>query len=363
MANSVCATNRQGCLFAGFKLLSLVLALVGLTACQSLGYYSQSVVGHSRLMLARTSIDQALEHADEGVAHKLRLSTQLKAFASAELSLPDSQSYSTYVPLKRPYPVWVVVAAPEFSLEPKQWCYPVIGCAAYRGYFSEHSANRYAEKLQQKGWQTHVSGAAAYSTLGWFSDPLLPSMMSGNDTAFAEALFHELAHQQLYIKGNSGLNEAFASLVGEKGVIKWLQHQDLHNQQLGKEGRNDLDAYLSVIKARNEFSQLLERHKTQLGALYAENISAAEKHQQRAVLTEAFRKKYLALKQNSWQGRGYYDYWLLSPINNARLAAFSTYHDLLPKLERLYQACDANLERFYHQLEKDQKINEPPACS
>lgn len=330
------------------KTLLLTGLVFGISACQSLGYYSQSVIGHSKLMLARTKIERALPNVDKNTADKLRLSQELKQFAITQLDLPSNSSYSTYVDLQRPYPVWVVVAAPEFSLTPKQWCYPVIGCAAYRGYFKQKSAQLYASKLASKGLETYVSGAPAYSTLGWFSDPLLPSMMNGGDAIFAETLFHELAHQKLYVKGKSDLNEAFASLVGEQGALRWLkQHKP-----------DALESYLRLVDARNDFSVLLKEFKDKLSVAYTGEFSETEKRVRKEQLLRQLNGRYVQLKQQRWQGRGYYDNWLLTPINNARLAAFSTYHELIPKLQAMFEQCGSDFTRFYRQIEKLQDINE-----
>jgi len=332
--------------------LTILLLLTQLSACQSIAYYSQSVVGHSKLMLARTSIDKAIAKAEPGIARKLELSKQLKSFAVASLALPNNNSYSSYVALKREYPVWVVVAAPKTSLEAKQWCYLVIGCAAYRGYFSKKAATRYAAKLERQGWDTHVSGASAYSTLGWFADPLLPSMMSGSDAAFAEVLFHELAHQRLYFNGQSDLNEAFASLVGEQGAQLWLQQNQVE----------DLPAYQSSLQAQRDFGALIDGLKVDLQQAYTSSDSEQQKEEQKHQLFAQFRNQYQVLKSGKWQGRGYYDRWLSRPLNNARLAGFSTYYALLPQLELLFAACGSDFKRLYKRLEENSDPYQTLAC-
>lgn len=333
--------------------LITVLGLVCLLgACQSLSYYSQSVVGHSKLMLARTPVDKALASAKPKIASKLRLSKELKAFASSQLGLPDNNSYTTYVALQRDYPVWVVVAAPEFSLEAKQWCYLVVGCAAYRGYFSQSAAQRHAKKLRSQGWETYVSGASAYSTLGWFSDPLLPSMMHGSDASFAEVLFHELAHQRLYVNDRSGFNEAFATVVGEQGAQLWLEQNRA----------SALPLYRANLQARRDFTELVQQFKRQLEGLYSSAIPEDAKRQAKQALFDQFKVDYRVLKTERWENRAYYDHWLLTPLNNARLASFSTYHELQPKLETLFKECGADFSRFYRHLETDPNIAKLDEC-
>ena len=312
--------------------------LFSLSGC----YYSQSVIGHSRLMMARKSVDKVIVTADEKLAAQLLLSKELKAFAIAELGLPDSKSYNSYVALKRDFPVWTVVAAPEFSVDPKQWCYPVIGCASYRGYFKKQSAQNYADKIAKKGFEISVGGAPAYSTLGWFADPLLPSMMRYGDVEFAETLFHELAHQQLYINGDSGFNEAFATVVGQEGAKRWLR----------KFRPNELKEYQDQINATAEFNSLVAQSKKELDQAYKLDIDDTKKRQLKEKLFVDLKQRYEDLKVQKWQGRGWFDRWFERPINNARLASFSTYYEQVPILEELLKSCDNDLVRFYKSVER-----------
>jgi len=307
-----------------------------LSGC-SLGYYSQSVIGHSKLMLSRTPINKAMRSADEKLAAQLILSQQIKAFANAELGLPETSSYNSYIDLNREFPVWTVVAAEEFSVQAKQWCYPIIGCASYRGYFKEKSANNYANKLIKRGFETTVGGASAYSTLGWFADPLLPSMMRYGDEILAETLFHEIAHQQLYINGDSEFNEAFATVVGEQGALRWLKHQ----------GSVNLPNYQRRLQARSQFNQLLGQAKSELAVIYSGGMSDNQKRQAKVSLFAELKQRYDQLKNEQWNGVAWFDRWFDQPVNNARLAAFSTYRDRVPELERLLLDCNDDLTRFY----------------
>lgn len=334
------------------RALLILFALISLSTCQSIGYYTQSVVGHSKLMMSRTPLDEAIALAEPQIGRKLKLSKELKQFATERLSLPNNKSYSTYVDLKREYPVWVVTAAPALSLESKQWCYPVIGCAAYRGYFSESAAKQYASNLEEDGWETSVGGAPAYSTLGWFSDPLLPSMIKNSDAAFAEMLFHELAHQVLYINGESSLNEAFASLVGEQGALLWLRTYSPEK----------VNQFIEGQQARRDFASLVERLKVELRRVYSGDHKHRSKLQAKEVAITSFRRNYSEMKITHWSGKGYFDNWLLKPINNARLGAFSTYHTKLPELEALFKNCDSNFDRFYQRLKKNHSLEAPYAC-
>ena len=293
----------------------LLLVLFSLTACSTISYYGQSVIGHSRLMLARQSIDEVIKTAEPELKNRLLLAKQLRQFAVDELALPDNGSYSSYVDLKREYPVWTVVATEEFSLTPKSWCYLVIGCASYRGYFNQTKALKYADHLQAQGLETHVSGAIAYSTLGWFADPLLPSMMRYGDTDFAETLFHELAHQRLYINGDSGFNEAFATVVGQEGAKRWLNSY-----------RPDLmSGYRSKIAATQQFNELIAQTKKELEQVYEADNSQQQKRILKQQAFISLRQSYESIKANDWNNKGWFDAWFLGWFTVWFLGWFNTW--------------------------------------
>lgn len=305
--------------------------------CSTVNYYGQSVAGHTRLMLAREDINSAILKAEGDKKRQLELAKKIRQFAVSELKLPSNNSYLSYVDLQREYPVWSVVAAEEFSLAPKTWCYPVIGCAAYRGYFSEENAQTYAKGLQAQGLETHVGGAAAYSTLGWFSDPLIPSMMRNGDMFMAQIMFHELAHQQLYIKGNSAFNEAFATVVGEWGAVLWLQQNTPES----------LQKYQRIMSVRNDFSELIKQLKVSLKENYGSNDSDLSKRAKKQQILAKLNDDYEQLVKYKWQGKRWYSAWFSSVPNNAKLVAFATYRDLVPAFEKLLNACENNFSRFY----------------
>ena len=330
--------------------LSLYLSIVlALSACSSLSYYTQSVVGHSRLMLARQPLEKAIASSTGELKTQLDLAKQIRQFAVDELDLPDNRSYKSYVALKRDYPVWTVVAAPEFSLEAKQWCYLVIGCAAYRGYFSKAAAQRYADKLKREGLDVTVGGASAYSTLGWFADPLLPSMLNQGKANLADVLFHELAHQQLYINGDSGFNEAFASIVGELGAQRWLQSLD-DQQALAK--------YQAGLQASIDFEDLLAQTRVTLSQVYESKADDDEKRKNKQRILQQLKADYQQLKNRKWNGVDWYGRWFGKPINNARLAAISTYRNRIPELKELFADCDNSFSRFYAILKEQASFDE-----
>ena len=343
------------------SVVGLVTTLGILSGCSSIAYYAQSSIGHSKLMLARTPISKAMANAeqvgDTDLLNQLSMAEKMRAFAVSDLSLPDNQSYHNYVALDRDFPVYTVVAAPEFSLDANQWCYPVIGCASYRGYFAQTSAQRYARKMQLQGFETTVGGAPAYSTLGWFADPLLPSMLRYGEANLAETLFHELAHQQVYINGDSAFNEAFATVVGEYGAQRWLT--DHATQKLAP--------YQQRLQASLDFNRLLEGTKASLADLYDSQQSDEQMRAVKIEVFDALRSNYERIKQAQWGGASWFDSWFETPVNNARLAAFSTYHELVPSIQLLLQKCSYSLPRFYATLSKlkavDGQVTLPQGCA
>lgn len=337
-------------------LLITVLAGVSLLGCSTVSYYSQSVVGHSKLMLARQPIEKAIAKSEGDLKRQLELAVEMRRFAVTRLSLPDNNSYLSYVPLKREFPVWSVVAAPEFSLQPQQWCYPIIGCASYRGYFSEDAANDYAQGMIEQDYETEVGGATAYSTLGWFNDPLIPPMLRHGDTFLAQIMFHELAHQQLYVNGNSAFNEAFATVVGEQGALLWLEENN----------KAEVENHLQLMQVKNEFSALVQVTKKRLEKVYEMSVSDEQKRQQKFETFAQFRRDYETVKADKWQGKEFYAKWFEKPLNNARLAAFATYRDLVPAFEKLFNHCGRDYQRFYSVVASQQKLGEeavvPTVC-
>jgi predicted aminopeptidase len=238
-------------------------------------------------------------------------------------------------------------------LDAKQWCYPIIGCASYRGYFSQADAERYATRLSTAGLDTSIGAVGAYSTLGWFDDPLIPSMMRYGVADFAETMFHELAHQQLYINGDSGFNEAFATVVGEQGALQWIAEQ-----------RPELLAdYQARLKARDDFSGLIENFTQRLDKLYSSNwhddreVDVEQLREAKNLLFANLRHQYELLKQNRWSGKSWYDQWFEQEINNAKIVAFGTYRAKVPAFETLLTDCGLNFDTFYRSIESAEQVS------
>lgn len=321
-----------------YFLLSTVLVL---QACSSVSYYAQGVVGHASLMLAREPVEKVIKTADDSLKKKLITSKEIRKFSVAELILPDNKSYTSYVELKNSSPVWNVVAAKELSLMPKQWCYLVIGCASYRGYYSKQAADRYAKKIETKGYDVLVAGVTAYSTLGFFDDPLTSAMLDRGDAALAELIFHELSHQKIYIKNNTRFNEAFATVVGEQGAILWLQKTQRNNL---------LKDYKERLLVQADFIGLVSDTKNKLEILYKSSLSDNLKRQKKQLIFELMRRDYEKLKAIKWKGKAWYKHWFAKPLNNARLVSVATYYDLVPSFVKLFEACDKDFSRFYEQV-------------
>jgi len=293
-------------------------------------YYMQAARGQLDVMSKREPIDELIEAPDtpEELAARLRLVSEARQFAIDELLLPDNDSYRSYADLGRDYVVWNVFAAPEFSLDPKTWCFPIAGCVAYRGYFSEDAARRKADQLAEDGLDVAVGGVPAYSTLGRFDDPVLNTMMHWEDADLVATIFHELAHQVLYVKNDSAFNESFATTVEEIGIERWLTSRD----QGG-----DFNDYNERRERREKTMDTIAAARSDLEKLYASSKAAQE--MRRAKETR------LAQLANELPAE------LEIDLNNARLASMSLYQSRVPEFRALYEKCERELRCFYDQAE------------
>ncbi|HEX5093303.1 MAG TPA: aminopeptidase [Burkholderiales bacterium] len=307
-------------------ILASVLALGG---CETLAYYGQAADGQLSIAASARPVDQVLEDpgVDAGLKARLRAAVDLRDYAIRSLGLPDEGAYRSYAALDRPYAVWNVVAAPEFSLDPVQSCFPVAGCVAYRGYFTRETAQRYAAGLRAQGYDVVVYGVAAYSTLGWFDDPLLSTFIHDSDPDLARLLFHEMAHHVAYVKDDSTFNESFAVAVEHEGLRRWLRERG---------GAADAAAVAAAQSRREAFMRIVEDCRGRLRELYAQAMPAEE--------TRA-RKREILAPLRPWLER-------LPGLDNAEpgnafLAAYATYTQKLPAFERLLAESGGDLPRFY----------------
>jgi predicted aminopeptidase len=325
--------------------LIIVLPFVHLSGCAAPSYYSQAISGHLSLMNKREDIDEILDRrsTDQELARELELSKEIRQFAVTRLYLPDNDSYTQFVSTGQDAVTWNVVAAPEFSFEPRQWCFMVSGCVPYRGYFKIDAADKFAQKLADDGFDTTVSPAIAYSTLGWFDDPLLDTMFQYSDEQLAAFIFHELAHQQLYVKGDTAFNEAYASFVEETGVRMWLESS----------GRTEiLPQWLKLEKASLQFNALLQDTRGRLEILYASGRGKQQMREEKSLVFDELREAYRSLVETQWDGRSYYQSLLSRELNNARLALINSYQGGACAFEKLYRSANGDMARF-HQLAAD----------
>jgi len=309
-----------------------LLAFTLLTAgCETASYYAQAVGGQMSLLYNARSIDNWL--ADPATPPELRVRLQaaqrIRDFASQDLGLPDNGSYHSYTDLGRPYVVWNVYAAGEFSVEPKSQCFVVAGCVAYRGFFKEEEAKRHAETLRAEGYDVYVACVAAYSTLGWFDDPLLSTFITYTDAQLARLLFHELAHQLVYAKNDTTFNESFAVVVEEEGVRRWLN----------AEGRGaELEKFKGLQSRRREFATRIKQARERLASIYGMNLTREQKLEQKKAEFERLRA----------------DYGNIIPAepNNGFLVSIALYTELVPALERELAGAKGDLHEFYKRAGK-----------
>lgn len=328
---------------ASVRALATLALSLPLAGC----YVMQAASGQLDVMARSRPIPAVLADPATPVAtrSRLELAQQAREFAVRELALPDSASYRRYADLGRSYAVWNVVATPEFSLAPLRWCFPVAGCVAYRGYFDEARANAQARQLAARGNDAIVEGVATYSTLGHLPDPLFSTMLGWSDARLVGTIFHELAHERLYVTGDSAFNEAFASVVEHAGVRRWLATQ----------GRfKDLETYETARRRQAEFVQLLGRTRAALSRLYATTLPAPEMRIEKNREFGRLKFEYRSLRA-AWAGFAGYDAWFARPLDNARLASVATYHDCVPGLQRELAAA-GSLPAFYVRAEMLAKL-------
>ncbi len=323
---------------------ALLVLLAGCSSWQDVpGYYWQSVAGHLAIMRAARPIDALLADPalDAALRAKLERAREIRRFASEALALPDNGSYTTYAELGRPFVVWNVFAAPELSLRLKEWCFPVAGCVGYRGYFDAGEAERFAARLRADGYEAFVRGVPAYSTLGWFDDPLLSTFVRYPDGELARLVFHELAHQVLYVRGDTTFNESFATAVERAGIERWLAAREAAGGD-----RRPREEWERFAARREQFVALLKRHREALQAAYATPIPDDEKRAAKRAILGALRRDYEALKA-AWGGWAGYDRWFAQPLTNAHLASVASYTEQVPAFRALLERHGGDLPAFY----------------
>lgn len=323
----------------------LCLSVVGLSGCSTLGYFWQAASGHLSIMAQAQEIDEVLadDQTPPWLAKQLTYVQTIRDFSVDELNLPDNRSYRVYSDIERPYPVWNVVAAPDDSLYLRTWCFPVVGCISYKGFYDESDATQLADSLRQEGLDVAVSGVPAYSTLGYTADPILSSFVKYPPGELARLIFHELAHQVVYIENDTQFNESFATAVEQLGTQAWLS-------QVGYEAIK-LE-YEQFDERREMFKSLLAQAKNELSMAYADQSkNRAERLQAKELVIRNLKARYEQIKTDRWAGWSGYDKYFETDLNNAKLALVGVYNEYVPAFKVLFARCDADFPRFYQSVE------------
>jgi predicted aminopeptidase len=330
--------------------LAITLPLVVLFACGCKvgGYYAQAIQGEYEILAHRKSIDKLIadSHTPPKLKEQLQLVQKLRAFAMTELKLPVDGNYDRYVDVHRKYVVWDVQAAPEFSLSPKTWRYPFVGTLAYRGYFSEKEAKNYGERLRKEGFDVYVDGVEAFSTLGWFKDPILSTFINSSEPELAETLFHELAHKRIFASGDTDFDEAYATTVGQEGARRWLS---------AKGDARLLESYDAELARDAEFVHLISATRERLARIYGDTQPSSartpELRREKQQVYDDLRRQYAEMKSR-WGGYSGYDDWFAHDLNNAKLNTVANYFDYVPGFQRLLKENGGDLEKFYAAVER-----------
>ncbi len=342
------------------RLALAAAAFAVICGCTSTMYLLQAATGEWHVIHGRKPIVQVIDdpRTPEPMIRELAEVRAAREFASRELKLPDNDSYRTYVEIDRPYVVWNVVAAPALSVEPKQWCFPIAGCVDYRGYFNQQRAQAFAARLQRHGYDVLIEGVPAYSTLGKLPDPVMSTMMAYGGDELAAMIFHELAHQLLYVPSDSRFDEAFAVTVEDEGLRRWLEHE-------GRPGRIE---QLRKQRAEDQrFIALLRRARDRLAQVYSSAASSDAKLRRKRQIFAELADDIRGLEQRLAVHPPLYDKWLADGLNNADLVSVGTYYDCVPGFERLLRQENGDLPRFYSAARRlarePQGIRDAQLCS
>jgi len=330
------------------SVLALALAGVLLCGCDTTRFYTQAMVGQWELVTAPRRMESVLRDpcTTPELAQRLGVVQEILNYAETRLGLPAGAQYSAYANLGRSNVVWNVFAAPEFSIEPKQWWYPLYGRLSYRGFFDEQTARRYAAKLRARGFDAHVGGVPAYSSLGWFEDPVLNTFVFEDDADLAELLFHELSHRRLFFPGDTDFNEAFATAVAEVATQQWLA--DSHRTAL-------LETYRRRLEHERAFRALALETRHELSLAYATGGGEAELRRRKAEVIAEFEARYRRLRAG-WTDDRRFDRWFAAGVNNARLAALAAYYEQVPAFLREMER-HATLEEFFTAMHRLRRLS------
>lgn len=323
--------------------LCLVVLMTGpLGGCATLGYYAHLAAGEAAVLRARVPITQVMAepNLDPALRGRLQLALRARAFASDRLDLPRNKSYTTYADIHRPFVMWNVFATPALSVQAVEHCFPFAGCVAYQGFYNKARAEKLAAKLAQQGDDVWIGGVPAYSTLGHFADPLLSSMDRWSTDELLGTIFHELAHQKIYVKGDTAFNESYATFVQREGLREFLAANHLPPPDP------------ATAKRQTQFTDLVLATRRQLQALYASQLPNAEKLQRKQAIFAELRRHYAQLRDTEWRGYTGYDHWFATPLNNAKLLPFGLYDRGEPAFAALFKQCGRDWPAFFAAVRK-----------
>ena len=313
-----------------------------LTGCSTLGYYAHLAAGEASVLRARRPITQVIAdpQTNPALRERLQLALRARAFASDVLKLPRNKSYTTYADIHRRFVMWNVFATPALSLKPVEHCFLIAGCVAYQGFYHKDRAEALAGRLANRNNDVWIGGVPAYSTLGHFADPLLSTMDRWSDDEMVGTIFHELAHQEYYVKNDTAFNESFATFVQREGLRQW--HADNHLPPPDP----------AEASRQKQFTELVLATRKKLKSLYASDLSDPEKLQRKQQVFVELRHQYEHLRDTAWHGNHDYDHWFDTPLNNAKLLPFGLYDRGVPAFAALFKRCDDDWTRFYVSVRK-----------
>ena len=333
------------------KISFITASAISLTACAQLDYYSQSIAGQWEIISHSKPIEEILldENVPDSVKEKLSSINKIRNFAIEDLKLPGKNSYLSYADINRKYVVWNIIATPKLSLKPVKWCYPVAGCLDYRGYFEKQDALNQAKLLREEGYDVFIGGVSAYSTLGWFDDPVLNTMLKKDSNNLIKIIFHELAHQKIYIRNDTEFNEAFAETVAIIGTRKWLSTY---------RSKSELEEFNRKQKVEDRFVSIVLKARNELEKIYNSGLPDQLKLQIKNRILANMREEY----KSTWtyhDNESNYDEWFENEINNAKITAVVTYRNLIPGFVQLLEYSENNLDSFYRLVKAMEQCSLP----
>lgn len=342
--------TRKGNKIDTWRHMIFIYVVFFLNSCSTFQFYTQALGGQTEIMRKARPVKEVLADPTTKplLSEKLRTVEDLRIFALSDLGLPAEDQYERYTNLGRAYVVWVVFAAPEFSVQAKTWWYPLVGSVKYRGFFQEDLAEKEAEKLRAQGLDVFVGGVEAYSTLGYLKDPLLNTFIGREDADLAELIFHELTHQRLYLSGDTDFNEALATVVGREGARRWLK---------ARGRKTDLRQYETDLKVEKDFIREVLQTRAELKTVYEKTYGSGDTERLAKKAAFARLKERLQKLNHAYGDTLKLDRWFEKPVNNARLNTLATYYDLVPAFEALLKECHGDLEVFLQRLEAMRSLN------